>query len=277
MPRAVWTGAISFGLVNVGVKAFTAVRDHKVHFHQIDRKSGKRVHNQKIAGSSGRKLEKDDITMGYEVSDGRYVTVDPDEIAALRPRTTKTIDIGSFVELAAIDPVYYHRTYWLAPDGAGAAKSYQLLRAVMEEQGRVGIGTVVMRNTQYLAAIRPYDRALAMSTMRFADEVVPLADIDELPARRSSPDAKQKKLAQQILDSLADEWNPDRYRDTYTDTLTDLIRKRAEGEQVEVEEEPQQEAAVLDLMAALQESVDAAKASRGHSKAKRRTTRRKSA
>jgi DNA end-binding protein Ku len=259
MARPVWSGAISFGLVNVQVKAYTAVLDHDVHFHQLEKKSGSRIRYQKVAEKSGKEVDPKNIEMGFEVSRGRYVTFDKDELDELRPESTRAIEVSDFVALEDIDPIYYERTYWLVPDGPAAAKAYQLLRAAMEERQQVAIGTVVMRNKQYLAAIRPLDGALAMSTMRFADEVVPRSDIDELP-RRSKPDAKSLEMAVQLLDSMATDWDPRRYEDTYTDELRQRIKAKDKGERVvEEAERPEPAGEVIDLMAALQQSLDAAK------------------
>src|SRR5918995_2104283 len=185
MGRPVWRGSISFGLVNVPVKAHTAVRDHDIHFHQLEKKSGSRIRNRKIAEKSGKEVDDDDIEMGFEIAKGRYVTFDKDELKALKPASTKAIEVTDFVALDEIDPIYYERTYWLVPDGDQARSSYHLLLAAMEERQRVGIGTVVMRNKQYLTAIRPLTSVLAMSTMRFADEIVPRQEIDDMPPRRS--------------------------------------------------------------------------------------------
>ncbi len=190
MARAIWSGTISFGLVNVPVKAFTGVRDHAVHFNQLDKRSGARIKNQTVSEKSGKPVDRDDIELGFEVSSGRYVTFDREEIEELRPESTRSVEVSDFVDLAEIDPIYYKSTYWLGPDGDAASKAYQLLLTAMEDRQRVGIGTVVMRNKQYLAAIRPLDGALAMSTMRFADEVVPKSEIDAIPQRRAKPDAE---------------------------------------------------------------------------------------
>src|SRR5919109_1020255 len=185
MARPVWSGAVSFGLVNVPVKAYSAVRDHDVHFHQIDKSTGARIRNRKVSAETGKEVDADDIEMGFEIEDGRYVTFEKGELDELRPASTRTIDVTDFVD---VDPIYYERTYWLAPDDSDAAKrAYQLLRAAMEDRAKVAVGTVVMRNKQYLTAIRPLDGALAMSTMRFSDEVVPRSDVDGLPTRRSKP------------------------------------------------------------------------------------------
>ena len=267
MARSVWTGSISFGLVNVGVKAYTAVRDHDVHFNQLEKGTGARIRYEKVSAESGEEVDADDIEMGYEVSDGRYVTFSRDELDELQPDSTRTIDVSDFVALADVDPIYYERTYWLAPSDEASAKAYQLLLAAMEERERVAIGTVVMRNKQYLTAIRPLDGALAMSTMRFADEVVSRDKIDDLPSRRSKPDAKALKLATQIVDSLAGDWNPEQYEDTYAEQLRELIKAKGEGKEVAVEAAAPERSNVVDLMAALEASVEAAKTARGSRKA----------
>ena len=263
MPRPAWTGSISFGLVNVPVKAYTAVRDHDVHFHQLDKKSGSRIRYHKVAEDTGREVDSDDIVLGFELRKGSYVTFDDAEMKALRPVSTRSIEVTDFVELSEIDPIYYERTYWLVPDGDASKKAYQLLLSAMEQEDRVAIGTVVMREKQYLVAIRPVDGVLAMSTMRFADEVVPRSEIEALP-RRSSPDPRALKMATQLISGLSSVWQPKQYRDTYNEELRDRIKRKDSGKEV-VESTEEPAGRVLDLMAALEASVDAAK--------KRRTPR----
>ena len=262
MARSVWTGTISFGLVSLPVKAFTAVRDHDVHFHQLQKGSGARIRNRKVAETTGKEVETDDIEMGFEIKKGKYVTFDKDELQELRPASTKAIEVTDFVDLDDIDPIYYERTYWLAPDGDAAKKAYQLLLTAMEERERVAIGTVVMRNKQYLVAVRPLDGALAMSTMRFADEVVPRSDIDEVPSRRSKPDAKTLKMATQLIDALSSDWKPKQYRDTFTDELRDRIKAKDKGKEIVEEEPAEAPGKVVDLMEALEASVNSAKGKR---------------
>jgi DNA end-binding protein Ku len=259
MARPVWTGTISFGLVNVPVKAYTAVRDHDVHFNQLEKGSGSRIRNRKVAERSGKEVDPDDIEMGFEIRKGRYVTFDKKELEALRPASTRMIDVSDFVALADIDPIYYERTYWLGPDGDASKQAYNLLLAAMEERERVAIGTVVMRNKQYLTAVRPLDGVLAMSTMRFADEVVPRADVDGLPSRRAKPEAKALRMATQLVESLASNWDPARYHDTYVEELRKRIKARDRGKGIVEQDEQPTEGKVLDLMAALERSVEAAK------------------
>jgi DNA end-binding protein Ku len=253
MARAIWSGSISFGLVNVPVKVFTALREHSIHFHQVEKGTGSRIRYEKVSERTGEQVASDDIELGYELAKGQLVTVDPAQLGELRPRTTRTIDITDFVDLADIDPVYYDRTYWLAPDGEGAQRPYTLLLHAMQDRQQVGIGTVVVRNKQYLAAIRPRDGALAMSTMHFADEVLDQPDV----GRGGSPAAKELDLATQIIDTLSSSWDPARYRDTYTDEVKDLIERQAHGEHI-VAEESEATGEVVDLMAALEASLRAA-------------------
>lgn len=268
MARPVWSGSISFGLVNVPVKAYTAVRDHDVHFHQLDKRTGSRVRHRKVAEDSGKELDAADVQLGFEISKGRYVKFNKEELSELRPPSTKLIEVNEFVALDEIDPIYYERTYWLAPDGEAGTKAYQLLLAAMEERERVAIGSVVMRNKQYLAAIRPLDAALAMSTMRFADEVVPRNAVDGLPSRRAKPDPKTLRMATQLIDGLAAEWNPDQYHDTYVEELRKRIKAKEAGKQIVDKEVAEPTGGkVLDLMAALEASVKAAKGSKRPSKA----------
>jgi DNA end-binding protein Ku len=273
MARSIWSGTISFGLVNVPVKAFSAVRDHDVHFHQLEKDTGARIRNRKVSEKSGKEVDTDDIELGFEVGRGRYVSFDPDELKELKPESTKAIEVTDFVALDEIDPIYYERTYWLVPDGEQSRKAHQLLLAAMEERQRVAIGTVVMRNKQYLTAIRPLEGALAMSTMRFADEVVPRSEIEGMP-RRSKPDAKTLRMATQLLDSLAADWDPARYHDTYTEELRQRIEAKRKGKKlVDEAPPPERRAEVVDLMAALEASVEAAKAGGGRRRPAKKSAR----
>jgi len=206
-------------------------------------------------------VKNEDIEMGFELNEGNYVTFDKDELSDLRPASTRAIEVTDFVALAEIDPIYYERTYWLVPTDDAARKPYHLLLAAMQDRERAAIGTVVMRNKQYLAAIRPLENALAMSTMRFADEVVPKSDIDGIPSKSSAkPDAKTLRMATQLIDALAAEWKPEQYHDTYAEELKARIKAKGAGKRI-VEEEPAEESGgkVLDLMEALRNSVEAAK------------------
>jgi DNA end-binding protein Ku len=265
MARAIWSGSISFGLVNVPVKVYAAVRDHAVHFHQVDKDTGSRIRYQKVAEKTGEPVDDKSLELGYEISDHQLVVMDPDELAALRPGTTQTIDITEFVDLHEVDPVFYQRTYWLAPDGKAAERAYRLLVAALEDRSEVGIGMVVMRNKQYLAAIRPREGALAMSTMRFADEVLARSTVEAIPPSRAEPAANELRLATQIVDSLSDSWEPAKYHDTYTDEVQALVKRHEKGQDVVVEAQSPAaaQANVTDLTQALQASLDAARKAKG--------------
>lgn len=256
MARAIWTGSISFGLVTIPVKVYSAVHEHDVHFHQVTAK-GARVHYKRVT-ESGRTVEYSDIKKGYELAKGKVVIIEPDELSAIAPETTRTIDIEAFVPLAEIDPIYFDRTYHLAPADDGGARAYALLAAVMGDRERVAIGKVVMRDKQYLAAIRPYGKGLAMSTMLFADEVVAPSEIDDVPTRGRAVNDREKKMAVQILDSLATHWDPKRYHDDYQERVRKLVQAKAKGKAIESPAAPEPEK-VLDLVAALEASLERAR------------------
>jgi DNA end-binding protein Ku len=262
MPRSIWTGSISFGLVSIPVKVYSAVRAHDVRFHQVT-KDGSRIHVERVSDKTGRRVDYGDLKKGYETSKGKWVVFEPDELA----------EIEDFVPLTDIDPVYFERTYHLAPDGEAAARAYALLATVMDERQRVGIGKVVMREKQYLAAIRPYGKGLAMSTMLFADEVVEQSDIDAIPSRRPSLKPQEKRMAVQIVDSLATDWKPSRYHDDYEEQLRSLIRAKARGKTIERADEDTQPAKVLDLVQALEASLEKRRPPRRRTGTKRKSTK----
>src|SRR5436305_8240544 len=250
MACAIWSGSISFGLVNVPVKLYSAVHEQDIHFSQFD-KSGNHIRYKRVSEKTGREVDYSDIVKGYEVKKGQFVMVDPDELAAYRPEATKTIDISDFVALEDIDPIYYENTYYLAPDGKAAAKPYNLLLEAMEKQQKVAIGKVVLRTKQYLGAIRPVDGVLALSTMLFADEVVPAAEVNGTKKSDASVSKREVDMASQIIDSLSSEWDPSRYHDTYREEVLGLLKKKAEGKEIVVEQPDEEQGQVLDLMAAL--------------------------
>jgi DNA end-binding protein Ku len=266
MPRAIWSGSVSFGLVNVPVRLFNATRDKDVHFHQLDEKSGSRIRYRKVSEKTGREVPDERIVSGYELDDGHYVTLTDEELGAAEPERTHTIDIEDFVALEEIDPIQVDRTYWLVPeDQQGAKKSYALLRDALERSERVGIGRFVLRTKEHLAAIRPLQNALVVHTMRFGDEIVKASSLDGLPVR-AKVESRELAAAEKLIDSLATTFDPKRYRDTHRDRLLKVIERKAEGEEIVVEEAPQKEAEVVDLMAALEESVKNASKSRSRSR-----------
>src|SRR3954447_16051174 len=226
MARAIWSGSISFGLVNVPVKLYSAVHTQDLQFHQFDSK-GNRVRQKRVSEKTGKEVDYSEIVKGYEVKKGQYVMVDPDELAAYKPESTKTIEISDFVDLDEVDPIYYETTYYLAPDGKAAEKPYQLLLEAMEKKGKAAVGKVVIRTKQYLAAIRPLDGVLALSTMRFADEVVPTSEVKNgSSSKKASVSSREVDMASQIIDSLSSEWDPSQYHDTYREQVLKLLKKK---------------------------------------------------
>ena len=258
MPRSIWTGAISFGLVNVPVKLYSAVSKKTVRFHQLHEADGVRIQQKRVCPADGEEVPWEDIVKGYEISPDRYVVVSNEELEALDPKKTKTIDIEEFVDLEEIDPLYYDHPYFLLP-GQGAAKPYKLLVTAMENAGKVAIARVVIRTKEQLVALRPLGDVLAMATMNFHDEVVDPESFDEAPGVEVDTSKREVDMAKQLIDSLtAKEFDPEKYHDTYREAVLDMIEKKAEGQEIVLQpvEEPEK---VPDLMAALEASLAAAK------------------
>jgi DNA end-binding protein Ku len=260
MPRSIWTGAISFGLVNVPVKLYSAVSKKTVRFHQLHAKDGVRIQQKRVCPADGEEVSFDQIVKGYEITPDQYVVVTPEELEAIEPRKTKTIDIEDFVDLEDIDPIYYDHPYYLLP-GTGAAKPYKLLVTAMEDAGKVAIARVVIRQKEQLVAIRPTGDVLTMETMNFADEIVPQDKFDETPGSDVDTNKREIDMARQLIESLSAEFDPSKYHDTYRERVLELIERKAEGKEIAVQpvEEPQE---VPDLMAALEASVNAARQNR---------------
>ena len=259
MPRSIWSGAISFGLVNVPVKLYSAVSRKTVRFNQLNVKTGNRIQQRRVDPETGDEVAYDDIVKGYELTKDRYVVLTPDELDALDPERTRTIDIEDFVALDEIDPVYYDHPYWLVPD-KGAAKAYGLLLEAMRDAGKVAIARVVLRSKEQLVAIRPAGQGLMMETMIFADEVVPPDDIEDLPEEQElRVSDRELKMARQLIDSLTSEFEPDKYHDEYREKVLALIERKAQGEEIAVQPEAPKPARVPDLMAALEASLAAVK------------------
>jgi DNA end-binding protein Ku len=263
MPRAIWSGAISFGLVNIPVKLFSAVSRKTVRFHQIDGESGQRIQQKRVSSASGEEVPYENLVKGYEIGPDRYVIVTPEELDSISPEKTRTIDIEDFVDLDQIDPIFYDHPYYLVAD-TGAEKAYKLLVDAMDSSAKVAIARVVLRSKENLVAIRPRDGVLTMETMLFADEVIPPDKLDS-GARESKKKTTKRELdmATQLIESLSSEFDPDKYRDEYRDRVLEMIERKAQGEDIVIEapsEEPQK---VPDLMAALEASIAAAKSPGG--------------
>jgi DNA end-binding protein Ku len=260
MPRSIWSGAISFGLVNVPVKLFSAVSRKTVRFHQLNADTGHRIAQKRVDSVTEEEVPYEKIVKGFELTKERYVVVTPEELDSIAPEKTRAIDIEDFVDLEDIDPIFYDHPYYLVPD-KGAGKAYALLLEAMRESGKVAIARVVLRSKEQLVAIRPAaGNVLTMETMIFHDEVVPADDLDEVPeAKDLKTSDRELKMAQQLIDSLSSDFEPSKYHDEYREKVLELIERKADGEEIAIqpqEEEPQK---VPDLMAALEASLAAVK------------------
>jgi len=263
MPRSIWTGAISFGLVTVPVKLYSAVNRKTVRFNQLNAKTGSRIAQKRVDASTGEEVAYEDLVKGYEIASDRYVVIEPGELESVQPAKTKTIDIEDFVDLADIDPIFYDHPYYLAP-AAGGAKPYRLLLEAMRETEKVAIAKVVIRQKESLVAIRALSDhdVLEMATMLFADEVVDPTRLDDIPdADDVKTNDRELAIAKQLVESLASEFEPEKYRDTYRDAVLAMIEKKAAGEEIVIAEEAEKPAAVPDLMSALKASLDAVRKS----------------
>ena len=264
MARAIWSGAISFGLVNIPVKLFSAVSRKTVRFHQLDSADNGRIQQKRVNPRTGEEVPYENLVKGYEIGPERYVVIEPDELDSLAPEKTRTIDIEDFVDLDEIDPIFYDHPYYLAPD-TGAEKAYKLLLDAMAESGKVAIARVVLRSKENLVAIRPRGDVLTMETMLFSDEVMEPDKMDELSAAGSGKKTTKRELdmAQQLIDSLSGEFDPDKYRDEYRDRVLDLIERKSNGEEIVVEAPAEEPKKVPDLMAALEASIAQSKGQSG--------------
>ncbi|GHB96261.1 MULTISPECIES: non-homologous end joining protein Ku [Streptomyces rochei group] len=263
MARAIWTGVITFGLVSVPVGLFTATENHTVHFHQLQRGTSDRIRNRRVNERTGEEVDPGDIVKGYEVGEGEYVVVEPDELDEIAPGRSRALEITDFVDLDGIAPVYFDRTYYVAPRGKEYLKVYELLRAALAESGKAGVATFVMRNRQYLTVLRAEDEVLVLQTLHWADEVRdPGRELPELPSERAGRD-KELDMALRLVDALSGPWEPERYHDTYQEKVRELVRAKAEGQEVAVAEEAPQATNVVDLMDVLRGSLERAGGARG--------------
>lgn len=258
MQRPIWSGAISFGLVNVPVKLYNAVKKRNVSFHQLRKSDGCRIRLKKVCSTDGAEVLAENIVKGYEVSPERYVVITAPELQALYPEATRSIEIEDFVKLGEIDPLYFEQSYYLVPD-KGAGKAYKLLLAAMREAGRVAIARFVLRNKEYLAALRPTGKVLSLATMHFADEVVSQDELEGLPEEETAPTDREMAMAGQLIESLTAAFDPRKYRNEYHRRLMDMIERKAEGQEIVARPPAEEGAKVIDLMAALEASLAAVK------------------
>ncbi|HEX3795905.1 MAG TPA: Ku protein [Acidimicrobiales bacterium] len=255
MPRAIWKGSLSFGLVNVPIGLYPATVDKTLHFHQVEEGTSDRIRYQKVNERTGKEVPAERIVKAMDTGGHEYVILSDDDLAEAEPKKSSTIDIEGFVNLSDIDPIYFRATYYIAPQADSGTKAYQLLRDAMDKAGKIGIATFVMRNKEYLVAIRPEPDVLALETMYFSDEIRdPLAELPHLTDKHTVK-AKERDMAQLLIDSLAEKWNPADYHDSFREHVQSLIDERLAGHETVTHDEPERGGKVIDLLEALQASV----------------------
>jgi DNA end-binding protein Ku len=264
--RAIWSGTISFGLVSVPVRMFSATESKELRFHFLHKDDLQPIGYDKVRKDTGKRVDPDEVVRGFEIEKGRYVPIEDEDLDRLDIELTHSIDICDFVDLDEIDPIYFRKAYYLLPDD-GAEKPYRLLVRALDETGKVGIAKVVIRNKQHLAALRPYDAILVLETMYYADEI-------RKPEKVNGKARVQKaevEMAKSLVENLSADFKPEKYDDTYRKELLDLIRKKAKGAKLP-EPQEEEEAEVVDLMAALRESVKETKKGRKRKKPARKAS-----
>lgn len=260
MARAIWSGVLTFGLVSVPVGLYTATEDHTVHFHQLQRDTGDRVRYKRVNERTGKEVDSADIVKGYDIGDGEYVVVEPEELEEIAPGKSRVIDMAGFVDLDQVEPVFFDRTYYVAPQDKEYVKVYELLRAALQRSQKAGIATLTMRNKEYLTALRAQDEVLVLHTMHWADEVRdPRQELGLLPGRRTRAGGRELDTAQQLIDALSMDWNPDDFHDTTEERVQALVDAKREGREIVGEAGPPEATNVIDLMEALQSSVERAR------------------
>lgn len=254
MSKAIWSGYISFGLVSIPVALVTAVRDHDVHFHLLHRKDGARLHQKLVCPLDGEEVSRRQAARGFEIEPDQYVLIEEEELQALEPRRTRMIEISDFVDIEQIDPIYYDRPYYLIPQ-EGGGKAYALLLQAMSEMNKTGVGKFVFHEREHVVALRPLGNILCAEIMRFSDEIVGSKELEEVATKDSRTDKKQLDLAKQLIEELATDFDPQKYKDEYRDAVRDLIERKAKGEKIVTAPAEFEEGKVIDLKAALERSL----------------------
>lgn len=270
MARAIWSGSISFGLLNVPVKLYSAVARRGISLREIRESDGARIRHRRVAEGTDEEVPYEKIIKAFEITKDRYVPLSKDELASLDPKKTRAIEVQDFVEITEIDPIYFDSPYYLGP-ADGAEKAYSLLAQALEKSGKVAIARFVFRNKEHLATIRPGDGVLTLTTMRFADEVVPPAELDDvLPSEQPKIGKREVEMAEQLIDSLTRDFDPALYRDEYREELLAMIERKAAGEEVvAASQEEREPTKAPDLMAALEQSIAEVKGKREGKPAKK--------
>ena len=251
MAASVWSGYLTFGLISMPVRLFSGARSSGISFNQLHRTDHQRVKQQLICSVDGQVLDRSDIVKGYEYRKGEYVVIEPDEIKKIEPKTAKTMEILEFVKAGDVDPVYFESSYYMTPEEAGR-RPYALLTKALEESEYVAIAKLTMHNREYTVFLRPHKGGMMLHTMYYKEEVKELESF-------GAPDVEIKdaelKVAHQLIEALADDWDPDKYQDTFQENLKKLIETKLEGGEIQEVEKPKKLAPVIDLMAALKESL----------------------
>jgi DNA end-binding protein Ku len=257
MPRALWSGSLSFGLVNVPVRLVSATRDVDLHFRQLHDKDNTPIEVRRYCSEEDVEVPLEEVAHGFERDNGKQVVLTDEELEAAEPRKTRTIDIEEFVPFEQIDPVYFDHSYFLLPagDSEGTRHAYRLLAEVMDDADRVALGRFVLRTKEYLVAIRVRERALTLTTMLFGDEVRPTKGIETATAKKHEPGRKQVQEAVKLIETLSADWEPSRYKDRYRQRLRKVVNRKKKGETIEAPRPEKAPAEVPDLMAALERSL----------------------
>lgn len=270
MARAIWSGSISFGLLNVPVRMYSAVARRNIALREIRESDSARIKHRRVAEGTDEEVPYDEIIKAYELTPGQYVPLTKDEMGALAPEKTRAIDVQDFVDLDEIDPMYFDSPYYLGP-ADGAEKAYSLLAKALASSGKVAIARFVLRNKEHLAAIRSSGKLLTLTTMRFADEVVPAEELEILPEKTTKPAKREQEMAEQLIESLSTDFDPGAYHDEYREQLLALIERKAEGKEIVASDaEAPKATKTPDLMAALEESIVAAQGKKPAKKARKK-------
>ena len=269
MPRAIWKGSITFGLVNIPVGLYSAETRDEIHFKMLDKKTMSPIHYKRVSEESGKEVAWDDIVRGYEFSPGQYVVLSDEDLKRAAPEATQTIDIVDFVDLEEISPLYFDKPYYLGPDKKGS-KAYALLREVLRRTNKVGVAKVVIRTRQYLAAVVARGEVLTLELLRFAHELRDASELD-VPKGKEGVSERELDMAERLVEGMVDAWDPEKYKDDYRRDLMKTIEERVEAGQLEASPEPAPKPQrrgdnVVDLMALLKRSVEAGGSSRGGAK-----------
>jgi DNA end-binding protein Ku len=265
--RSIWRGAISFGMVTIPVKLYTATEQKDIHFRLLHKTDGAPIEEKRFCTADGKEVAWDDLVRGYEVSKGEYIILDPEEIEEVKPESASTIEIGDFVELTEIDPIYFEKSYFLEPTDVGA-KPFSLLKRALEETERIAVARVVIRTKERLATIRTYDDTLILETMFWPDEIRSTGALDLPEGAESKVRPKELEMARSLVENLSERFDPSAYKDEYRVALEALIERKMRGEERNVKRR-KPEAKVIDLMEALQASVEQSKKSGGKKPAKK--------